>query len=65
MSARQKRGLLMVILGLSMAFTALWLHNTQEEQDVLAGQNSQVLLRRLEMPGIPAIKSSARKPMPA
>lgn len=54
MSVRQKRGLLMVILGLSMVFAALWLHNTQEEQDMLAGQNSQVLLSRLEMPAIPA-----------
>lgn len=50
MSARQIRGFLLVLLGLTLVFTALWLHKTQEQQDIQAGENAQVLLTRLQTP---------------
>ena len=53
MTSRQKRGLLMVILGLCMVFSALRMHRTQEQQDALAGENAQVLLTRLRQPAVP------------
>lgn len=48
MTARQKRGCLLVALGLCMVFASLWLHRTQERQDALAGENAAVLLHQLQ-----------------
>lgn len=55
MNARQKHGILLVFLGLSMVFTSLWLHKTHEKKDALAGENAQVLLSRLQTPAAPVI----------
>jgi len=49
MSNRQKRGWLLVVLGLTMVFSALLLHMAQEKQDMLAGENSAVLLQQLKL----------------
>lgn len=52
MNTRQKRGFFLVILGLSLVLVSLWMHNTQEEQDVQAGEHAQVLLTQLQKPSV-------------
>lgn len=49
MTKRQKRGWLLVMLGLSMVLAACMLHMTQERQDALAGENADILLQQLQL----------------
>ena len=49
MNNRQKRGCLLVLLGLSLVLTAMGLHLVKEQQDALAGENAQVLLQYLDL----------------
>lgn len=75
MNNRQKRGCLLVLLGLSLVFTAMGLHLVKERQDALAGENAQVLLQYLDLsrntpsepasptqPGAPEADKSAGTP---
>ena len=49
MNKKQKRGALLVLLGLSMVFAAMFLHIVEQRQDRQAGENAAVLLRQLEL----------------
>ena len=41
MNKRQKRGCILVLIGLVMVFAAMVIHLTQEKQDTLAGETAQ------------------------
>ena len=49
MNKKQKRGLLLVLMGLCMVFASLLLHVTELRQDQQAGENAAVLLQQLEL----------------
>lgn len=49
MTKRQKRGLMLVALGLSLVMAALGIHLAQEKRDALAGQSANVLLQQLQL----------------
>lgn len=49
MTNRQKRGWILVLLGLSMVIASLLMHMTQERQDAMAGENAQILLQQLQL----------------
>lgn len=49
MNKKQKRGALLVLMGLSMVFAAMFLHIVEQRQDRQAGENAAVLLRQLEL----------------
>lgn len=49
MNKRQKRGCILVLIGLVMVFAAMVIHLTQEKQDTLAGETAQVLLQQLQL----------------
>lgn len=49
MNKRQKRGCVLVALGLCMVLAAMGLHMAQEKQDALAGENAQILLQQLQL----------------
>lgn len=49
MNKKQKRGALLVLMGLSMVFAAMFLHILEQRQDRQAGENAAVLLRQLEL----------------
>ena len=49
MSNRQKRGCLLVMLGLCLVLTAMGMHLAQEQQDSAAGESAQILLEHLDL----------------
>ena len=49
MNRLQKRGLVLLLAGLLLAGAALAIHLLQRQEDILAGQNAQMLLRQLEL----------------
>ena len=49
MNKKQKRGALLVLMGLSMVFAAMFLHIVEQRQDRQAGENAAVLLQQLEL----------------
>ena len=49
MNKKQKRGALLVLMGLSMVFAAMFLHILEQRQDRQAGENAAVLLQQLEL----------------
>lgn len=49
MTKRQKRGWLLVLLGLSMVMASLLLHITHQRQDAMAGENAEILLQQLRL----------------
>jgi len=49
MNNRQKRGIIMTILGLAMVLASMGMHLTRERQDVLAGESTQILLQQMEL----------------
>lgn len=49
MTKRQKRGCLLIFAGLIMVFAAAQIHQLQEKQDAMAGENAQILLQQLEL----------------
>ena len=49
MNKKQKQGALLVLIGLCMVLAAMFLHTTQERQDMQAGENAAVLLEQLEL----------------
>lgn len=53
MTKRQKRGWLLVFLGLCMVITSMLMHMTQERQDAIAGENAQILLQQLQLNRLP------------
>lgn len=53
MSNRQKRGCILVLVGLCMVLAAMGLHMAQQKQDDLAGENARVLLQQLELSRTP------------
>ena len=59
MTKQQKRGCALILAGLMMVFSAMFLHLAAEKQDALAGENAQILLRQLELNRIPVDNSSA------
>jgi len=63
MTSRQKRGWLLVFLGLSMVIAALLMHTAQEKQDALAGDNAAILLQQLQLnrTSVPAMDASAQE----
>ena len=53
MTRRQKRGCALLAVSLVLVLAALCLHLAQEQRDTLAGENSRILLRQLELSRIP------------
>jgi sortase A len=53
MTRIQKRGLVLILVGLVMVFAATGLHLTETRQDAIAGENSQILLQYLAQTHIP------------
>lgn len=49
MTKRQKRGWLLVFLGLCMVIASMFMHTTLENQDALAGENAAILLQQLQL----------------
>ena len=49
MSKRQKRGCVLVLMGLVMVLIAMGMHLMQERQDQLAGENVRALLAQMEL----------------
>ena len=49
MTRRQKRGCALMAISLALVLSALCLHLAQEQRDTLAGENSRILLRQLEL----------------
>lgn len=49
MTDRQKRGWLLVLLGLSMVLAAFFMHTAEEKQDAIAGENAAILLQQLKL----------------
>lgn len=49
MTRRQKRGCALVAAGVCMMLAAAGLHLVQEQEDTMAGENSQILLQHLEL----------------
>jgi len=49
MTKRQIRGCALVLVGLAMVFGAMFLHLAAEQQDAIAGEISQILLRQLKL----------------
>ena len=49
MTRRQKRGCMLVLLGLTLVLAAVALHLGEQQQDVRAGESAQILLQQLEM----------------
>lgn len=58
MNKHQKRGALLLLLGLVMVLIALGMHYAQERQDDIAGQNAQILLEHLQLNKTPVILPS-------
>lgn len=49
MNRRQKRGCILVLVGIVMVFAAMVIHLAQKKQDTLAGETAQVLLQQLQL----------------
>ena len=49
MNKYQKRGLLLVVLGLILVAISLGIHAMQEKQDQIAGANAQILLEHMKL----------------
>ena len=52
MSKKQKIGAILVAVGLMLVLSGLGIHLLQEQEEELAGQTAEILLKQLDNPAI-------------
>ena len=64
MTKRQKRGCVLVFVGIFLILASLLLHITQEKQDQIAGKNAHILLQQLKLNQVSFTQSTHKEVLP-